>query len=259
MLGYGASDPNKSADTAITDMLKERYLNGEFKLEEAVKHMVGMGLKPDEEKAYDAVKKWDAKNEYGEDDDFVNSAYFPLYKAVETKGFSTSLPEFKELVKYGKTEDEVKSAVTGYFKGQYKDGKATWKEFEKVYKAVNPKADANDLYWVKRECDALIAHKKDKDYKYTKYDSLRSSIESGNRANMKSAVTELTGHGVKAETVAGQITDHFKPILVDMKAKGKPIANLQSYILDCYEMLGYNRAKKLKDIQKWFEPKKEKK
>jgi hypothetical protein len=60
---------------------------------------------------------------------------------------------------------------------------------------------------------------------------------------------------VSKATLADQITTQYRKQLIDMKASGKGYADLQARILTAYEALGYDRAQKQKDIQKWFEKK----
>ena len=77
-------------------------------------------------------------------------------------------------------------------------------------------------------------------------------MESG--TNLKATVQVYLDNGVSKTTLASQITSKYKPLLVEMWKAGKKgeFANLQARILTAYEALGYDRAKKLKDIEAWL-------
>jgi len=88
---------------------------------------------------------------------------------------------------------------------------------------------------------------------YRKYDDFLQAVETGE--NLKATIKEYMDHGVSKTTLATQITNGFKQRLIDAKKAGKGYADLQARILTAYEALGYDRQKKLKEIQKWFETK----
>lgn len=82
-----------------------------------------------------------------------------------------------------------------------------------------------------------------------KYDTFYSAVESGK--DLKKVIADYEGRGSDKKTLASQITSHFKPIYVEMSNSEK--SSLKGYLLNAYALLGYDRAKKSKDIDKWTE------
>ncbi|MBQ7655153.1 MAG: hypothetical protein IJS41_01450, partial [Clostridia bacterium] len=58
----------------------------------------------------------------------------------------------------------------------------------------------------------------------------------------------------KKDTLAGAITSQYKPQYLALLQAGKTsaAANLKNRLLRAYEVLGYSRAKKSKDIDAWL-------
>ena len=114
--------------------------------------------------------------------------------------------------------------------------------------------DANDVYWQMEEWDYKKAHPK---AEYGKYDAYDKAVETGN--NLTAETNRYLNHGVKKETLSSQITEKFKPQYLALLSKGRTseAANLKNRLLRAYEVLGYNRASKSKDIDAW--PKQEQK
>ena len=67
------------------------------------------------------------------------------------------------------------------------------------------------------------------------------------------SIQEYLNNGVSKTTLASQISTNFRKKYVTLKKSGKGYADLQARLLTAYEALGYDRAKKLKGIQKWME------
>lgn len=84
---------------------------------------------------------------------------------------------------------------------------------------------------------------------YSKYDDFFTAVETGK--NLKAVIQQYTTKGVEKKTLASQITSHFKPLYKEMSNYER--ANLKGYLLNAYSVLGYDRSKKSKDIDKWLE------
>lgn len=84
---------------------------------------------------------------------------------------------------------------------------------------------------------------------YSKYDDFITAVETGK--NLKAVIQEYTTNGVEKNTLASQITSHFKPLYKEMSKSER--ASLKGYLLNAYSVLGYDRSKKSKDIDKWLE------
>lgn len=83
---------------------------------------------------------------------------------------------------------------------------------------------------------------------YAKYDDFFTAVESGK--NLRAVIQEYTNNGVEKSTLASQITGHFKPLYKEMSNYER--ASLKGYLLNAYSVLGYERSKKSKDIDKWL-------
>ena len=107
--------------------------------------------------------------------------------------------------------------------------------------------DTNEAYWKLKEWDFEIKH--GEDASYSKYNDFYDAVKTG--VNLKTVIKEYTDHGVKKETLASQITSYYKPLYKEMSNSER--AKLKGYLLNAYELLGYNRSNKSKDIDKWLE------
>ena len=83
---------------------------------------------------------------------------------------------------------------------------------------------------------------------YAKYGDFHTAVQTG--VNLKAVVQEYTSNGVEAKTLASEITSHFKPLYKEMSNSER--AAIKGYLLNAYALLGYDRAKKSKDIDNWL-------
>lgn len=107
--------------------------------------------------------------------------------------------------------------------------------------------DDDEIYWLIDEWDYALENETSDGY--AKYNDFFESVRSGK--NLKSVINEYVQNGVKKSTLASRITSHFKPLYRDMSKSER--ANIKGYLLNAYSVLGYDRAKKSKDIDKWLE------
>ncbi len=112
--------------------------------------------------------------------------------------------------------------------------------------------DEDEAYWKAQEW----AYTRDTGEEYHKYDSFTEAVRTGK--NLKSVINEYLDNGVKKETLAGEITSQFKPEYLELYHKGKS-STLIGYLLNAYELLGYDRREKIQDIKAWPEQEKKKK
>lgn len=107
--------------------------------------------------------------------------------------------------------------------------------------------DTNDAYWELKKWDYIVANGSDDGY--SKYNSFHEAVRTGK--NLRAVISEYTTYGVTASTLSGQITSYFKPLYINMTNSER--ASIKGYLLNAYELLGYNRNEKNKDINKWLE------
>ena len=88
---------------------------------------------------------------------------------------------------------------------------------------------------------------------YSKYQDWFDGIDGGGK-NLQSIVDDYQAHGVTAQTLATQVTNHYKQQFIDLSNSGDTVgaANLKAALLNAYVALGYDRGKKQKDIEKWL-------
>jgi hypothetical protein len=83
---------------------------------------------------------------------------------------------------------------------------------------------------------------------YAKYGDFHTAVQTG--VNLKAVVQEYTSNGVETKDLASEITSHFKPLYRKMSNTER--AAIKGYLLNAYALLGYDRAKKSKDIDNWL-------
>ena len=107
--------------------------------------------------------------------------------------------------------------------------------------------DSNETYWELKEWDFKMANGDDAEY--SKYTDFYEAVRTGK--NIKAVISEYTSHGVDKETLGRQITSYYKPLYIAMSNSER--ASIKGYLLNAYVLLGYDRTKKAKDIDKWLE------
>ena len=154
---------------------------------------------------------------------------------------------YVERLKSGyKSEDAYQSAIRSYVGKKYKKGEIDRSEALELI-TEHGGYDSTEAYWALKEWDYRIAN--GEDAAYSKYTEFYEAVKTGK--NLKSVIKEYTNNGVKAETLASQITSYYKPLYIKMSNTER--ARLKGYLLNAYELLGYDRNKKSKDIDKWLE------
>lgn len=100
--------------------------------------------------------------------------------------------------------------------------------------------DENKAYWLYKEWTG------GKDY--TKYGKILQTIEDG--GDLKAAAKEYFDHGAEKGDIGSEITKEYKPQYI--AASPEERKKLKEKLLAAYVALGFNRADKSKDIDKWL-------
>ena len=239
--------------TGIKNELKESVLRGLVTEEKAVELMVDLLGVKDEKTAFDQIDKYVAKAKANGDEDFEYSKYAGLMDAVKSGGDVEA--EIKRLEDRGNARKTVVSTIKSQVKDWYLAGDMTKAQAEKALKTYVGISDSdnNALYWTLDEWEWLKANPNGS---YKSYGNIFDAVDSGNAQKIKAAVQKHLDHPhtkQMATDVHRQITDHFKPIYVELVKGGKKTeaANLKAAILTAYEAAGYARDMKNKDIDKW--------
>lgn len=103
--------------------------------------------------------------------------------------------------------------------------------------------DENKAYWLYKEWTG------GKDY--TKYGKILQTIEDG--GDLKAAAKEYFDHGAEKGDIGSEITKAYKPQYI--AASQEERKKLKEKLLAAYVALGFNRADKSKDIDKWLKEK----
>lgn len=248
---------DKSVRQELRSHINELYREGSLTKAQARKLLTDHGgLDEDDVKDEDYWYWYFDKQDFAQGNDGSTDGYNKLedlYAAVDAGSAAQYRTAMKELTTHGSTEKEVQSEVYSYLGAQYMDGEITASQLKsKAAKyAGKSELDQNDWYWEMKKWD-FGKKNGGKTGDWAKFNDYYTAVESGK--NLKAVTKEYLDHGVEASTLAGRITDKYKDEFVRLyKTNKTAAANLQNRILNAYEMLGYDRQKKLKDIAKWLE------
>ena len=143
-------------------------------------------------------------------------------------------------------QSEIDSAKRSAIRKQYTDGNIDYNTAIRnliEYTGL----DEYEAYWKMQEWDYELENGTSEDY--AKYNDFYTAVQSGK--NLKAVIKEYTDNGVDKSTLAAQITKYFKPLYKEMSNYER--AGIKGYLLNAYALLGYDRTKKSKDIDKWLE------
>lgn len=180
-----------------------------------------------------------------------NAAYYERIVAAELKGDTQKAEGYREYMLLSKmvSENSLKNGLKDALRDAYIAGRAEEDAAIQYLMKIGAADDENDAWWEVDKWNEM----RDEGIAagdYRKYDDFLQAVETGE--NLKATIKEYMDHGVSKTALATQITNGFKQRLIDAKKAGKGYADLQARILTAYEALGYDRQKKLKDIQKWL-------
>jgi hypothetical protein len=144
-----------------------------------------------------------------------------------------------------KIDSEMKSAMKDRFvAGDVPEGDAI-----NVLVSYGLAKDKNDAYWTVDRWE----HKAEtgSDDGYSKYNDFTEAVRTGK--NLKSVANTYLTNGVDKSDLSDAITSAFKKEYVQLyKTDKRAAAALKARLLTAYELLGYDRTKKSKDIDRWI-------
>lgn len=239
---HGTSD--KTMESAVKGAIKDLYTAGtltDSQTENSIKKYLGI---TDKEEIHWLMDEWAYKRDNGAEASY--SKYVDVYDAVRN---GTSLTAaMQEMTQNGYTEKDVRGQIKSKIAEWYKKGELTKAQTESKLKQYAGITDSNDLYWV---MDQMDYEKSNPQGEYRKYNEFYRAVETG--SGLQSTVKKYMDHGVKAETMASQITSQYKAQYVELYRTNKTkAAELKARLLTAYAALGYDRSKKQKDIDKWL-------
>jgi hypothetical protein len=145
-----------------------------------------------------------------------------------------------------KDQNAINSAIRKTIGEKYRSGEITRAKATSMLTKYGD-YDENDAYWKLKEWD--YEKKYGKDAEWSKYSEFYTAVKTGK--NLKAVIKDYIDHGVDAKTLASQITSYYKPLYKKMSKAQR--ANIKGYLLNAYQLLGYKRYEKSKDIDKWLE------
>ena len=140
-------------------------------------------------------------------------------------------------------EDAYSSAVRTAIKNRYDAGEIDSNAAEQYLVKFGGLED-DDAYWKVQEWEYETETGED----FKKYNDFYTAVQTGK--DLKAVIKRYTDNGVEAKTLASQITSYFKPLYKEMSNTER--AAIKGYLLNAYQLLGYNRSEKSKDIDKWL-------
>lgn len=184
-----------------------------------------------------------------------NTEYYQRIVTAELRGDTKLANNLRSYMLTSKmaTEDKMKSGIKTALKDAYIAGDTDDDTAIDMLVKIGAYADREDAYWEVDKWQYMQETGESAD-SYGKYSNFFTAVETG--TDLKATIQIYLDNGVSKSTLASKITSQYKPQLIALKQSGKGYADLQARILTAYEALGYDRNKKLKDIQKWFEDKK---
>ncbi len=181
-----------------------------------------------------------------------NAAYYERIVAAELRGDTKKAKDYREYMLLSKmvSEESLQKGLKKAMQEEFIAGNADEDMAIEYLLKIGSYTDEKDAYWEVDKWE-YMRDTGDKAEGYRKYADFFTAVETG--TNLKATIQEYLNNGVSKTTLATQITNNYKSKLIDLKKAGKGYADLQARLLTAYEALGYDRAKKLKDIQKWLE------
>lgn len=105
--------------------------------------------------------------------------------------------------------------------------------------------DEEDAYW---KLDEWAYQKENgSSDEYSKYTEFFDAVQTGR--NLKTVIKNYTDNGVELNTLASQITSHFRPQYSQMSTSER--ANIKGYLLNAFEQCGVSRDDANKKLQYW--------
>lgn len=103
--------------------------------------------------------------------------------------------------------------------------------------------DEDKAFWKVEEWEYEEETGKD----FSKYNEFYQAVQTGK--DLKAVIKEYTDNGVSTDTLKTQITEHFKPLYIEMSTAEK--ANIKGYLLNAMTVLGMDREDAEEKIGEW--------
>ena len=189
----------------------------------------------------------------------INAGYKALFDALQGGDNERSQKIRDVLDRMGTDDKKVYSGLREQAREAYKEGKLDFDDAVSMLGAEQGSPDKG-LYWTVKEWEARReADDWSTEFTYSRYDAYHEAIQTG--INLKQLMQELIdNYGGDAKnarsTIASEITSYWKERYVELyKTSRAQATNLKARLMNAYALLGYDRAKKGKDIDAWLKDK----
>ena len=169
---------------------------------------------------------------YGRSNKDVGSLLLDAHIKGDNRQVESYRAEFED-------EDAYQSAVRTAIKDRYDAGEIDSNTAEQYLVKFGGLED-DDAYWKVQEWEYEMETGED----FKKYNDFYTAVQTGK--DLKAVIKRYTDNGVEAKTLASQITSYFKPLYKEMSNTER--AAIKGYLLNAYQLLGYNRYDKSRDI-----------
>ena len=139
-------------------------------------------------------------------------------------------------------EDSYQSAMRTAIKDRYAAGVIDY-DTAIQYLVKYGGMEEDDAYWKAEEW----MYESETGEDYGKYDEFFTAVQTGK--NLKAVIKKYTDNGVELETLSSQITNHYKPMYIEMSTSEK--AGIKGYLLNAFEQCGVTREDATKKLQYW--------
>ena len=173
---------------------------------------------------------------YGRSDKKVGGLLLDAHIKGDNRQVESYRAEFED-------EDAYQSAVRTAIKDRYDAGEIDSNTAEQYLVKFGGLED-DDAYWKVQEWEYEMETGED----FKKYNDFYTAVQTGK--DLKNVIKRYSDNGVDAKTLASQITSYFKPLYKEMSNTER--ASIKGYLLNAYQLLGYDRTEKSKDIDKWI-------
>lgn len=144
-------------------------------------------------------------------------------------------------------QEGYQSAIRSAIRDRYKEGEIDY-DTAIQYLVKYGGLDEDEAYW---KVDEWM-YESESGEDYAKYGEFFTAVETGK--NLKAVIQKYTSNGVSEATLKSQVTDHFKPLYMEMTTSEK--AAIKGYLLNAMTVLGDTREAAESRIREWeFEAK----
>lgn len=141
-----------------------------------------------------------------------------------------------------KDESAINSAMSSAIKDHYTAGDID-SETAKDLLVTYAGKDEKDAYWKAEKWEYESETGED----FSKYNEFFAAVETGK--NLKTVIKQYTDNGVKESTLKSQLSEHFKPLYIEMPNSER--AGIKGYLLNAMTILGDTREDAEEKLAKW--------